>query len=238
MITPTWNRNDALVSRCIPSVRAQHLGVEHVVVSDGPDDALAARMRQDCPDVIYEALPEHDPTVRWGIRARLRALELAHGDIIVNLDDDDVLRPHCCSSLAAALTGVDFAYGEIFMHAKLIPGYVWASAPPTSGGIPTLGLACHREVFATHGAWRLDDGNTDWSMVMRWVNAGATWAFIPDVIAEAYGERLQLVEAAQQCLHVRPECAVPHRCPGLLRHLLPRAVVLDPPLELLGGVFG
>jgi glycosyltransferase involved in cell wall biosynthesis len=189
VITPTWQRNEVLLERCIPSVQDQtYPDIEHLVVSDGPGPDLAWAS-PGLQGVAHFELPTHDPSVRWGIRARLRGLELAHGDIIVNLDDDDVLRPHAVQALVDALDGKDFAYGEIFMHAKLIPGYVWGSAPPSSGGIPTLGLACHRSTFTKFGAWHLDDGNTDWSMVMRWVNRGATWAFIPDVIAEAYGER-------------------------------------------------
>ena len=42
VITPTWQRHALLLDRCIPSVAAQdYPNVDHVVVSDGPDPALA-----------------------------------------------------------------------------------------------------------------------------------------------------------------------------------------------------
>ena len=41
VITPTWQRADLLVNRCIPSVQAQDYPVvEHIIVSDGPDQLL------------------------------------------------------------------------------------------------------------------------------------------------------------------------------------------------------
>ncbi|MDQ2876669.1 MAG: glycosyltransferase family 2 protein [Actinomycetota bacterium] len=41
ILTPTWQRHETLFERCIPSVLAQAWpDIEHVIVSDGPDDAL------------------------------------------------------------------------------------------------------------------------------------------------------------------------------------------------------
>ncbi len=41
VITPTWNRHDLLLNRCIPSVEAQtYPDIEHIIVSDGPDPDL------------------------------------------------------------------------------------------------------------------------------------------------------------------------------------------------------
>ena len=45
VVTPTWQRHDLLMDRCIPSVAAQdYPDVEHVICSDGPDPDLAERL--------------------------------------------------------------------------------------------------------------------------------------------------------------------------------------------------
>ena len=69
VITPTWQRAELLTTRCIPSVAAQTVLVEHVVVSDGPDPALK-ELLTDC-DVVYAEVAEHanDPC-NYGARAR------------------------------------------------------------------------------------------------------------------------------------------------------------------------
>jgi glycosyltransferase involved in cell wall biosynthesis len=56
IVTSTWRRADMLMQRCIPSVMAQsYPNVEHIIVSDGPDDELLGKLRSfldesDAPD--------------------------------------------------------------------------------------------------------------------------------------------------------------------------------------------
>jgi hypothetical protein len=46
IVTPTWQRHDLLLNRAIPSVQAQgYPGVEHLVISDGPDPPLVVYVR-------------------------------------------------------------------------------------------------------------------------------------------------------------------------------------------------
>src|SRR4029077_2492629 len=84
VITPTWQRARLLLTRCIPSVAAQDYDgeVEHVIVSDGPDETLAG-----VPGVVF--LPDHRPAPNRGIWARLAGTRLATGDLIAYLDDDN-----------------------------------------------------------------------------------------------------------------------------------------------------
>ena len=76
VVTPTWQRRELLLERCIPSVRAQtHQPVEHLVISDGPDSELAALLAEHAPEVTFLQLPEHlDGTVDYGSRARNHGL--------------------------------------------------------------------------------------------------------------------------------------------------------------------
>lgn len=60
VITPTWNRHDLLLTRCLPSVQAQdYPAVEHVIISDGPDedlrDFLAKVRRPSAPGPVCRA---------------------------------------------------------------------------------------------------------------------------------------------------------------------------------------
>jgi glycosyltransferase involved in cell wall biosynthesis len=56
VVTSTWRRADVLMQRCIPSVMAQsYPNVEHIIVSDRPDDELLGKLRSfldesDAPD--------------------------------------------------------------------------------------------------------------------------------------------------------------------------------------------
>jgi glycosyltransferase involved in cell wall biosynthesis len=190
VVTPTWRRNDLLIGRCIASVGAQtHASIQHVVVSDGPDPALAARMADLGDLVTFEELPEHDPVARWGHRARLRGLELAKGDYIAYLDDDNAFRPDHVARLAAALEadpGAGFAYSLIQMNGHG-PAYIVGADPPFCGGIDTSAIM-HRRTLLETATWR-DEGwqeTVDWDLVARWMSAGITWAFDGEITADYY----------------------------------------------------
>ncbi len=85
-VIPTRNRPE-LVCRAVESVLAQtHTNIEAVVVVDGPDEAtLSALARFPHDRVCVVALTE---TV-GGAKARNIGVELAHGEWIALLDDDD-----------------------------------------------------------------------------------------------------------------------------------------------------
>lgn len=194
VITPTWQRYDLLLGRCVPSVRAQDYGsIEHIIVSDGPDPDLAERMAKVTSwagdSVRFEELPEHDPAVRWGVRCRLRGLEMAKGEYIAYLDDDNSFRPDHVSRLAAALEGspdAGFAYSRMEVHGRGTP-YLIGSDPPRCGLIDTSQIM-HRAALAEAATWR-DDGTqetVDWDLVDRWTAAGATWACVDAVTCDYY----------------------------------------------------
>lgn len=94
----TYNRSTLLTERCLPSVLGQDYdNLEVVVVGDGCTDDTAERVgRIRDPRLRFvnqerPAYPE-DPYLRWlvaGAQAGNRAMELATGDLICHLDDDD-----------------------------------------------------------------------------------------------------------------------------------------------------
>jgi len=108
IITPTWNRADGRLQRCVNSVLAQTFAdFEHIIVDDGSTD--------DTPDVVaaYD-----DPRIRYvyiehagRVVARNAGMERARGIWHLWLDSDDALD-------AMYLATVDY-------HAKMYPEARW-----------------------------------------------------------------------------------------------------------------
>jgi glycosyltransferase involved in cell wall biosynthesis len=179
----------------MPSVAAQpYINVEHVIVSDGPDPELAYRIAKVATwrrpgSVRFEQLPEHDPAIRWGLHARLRGIDLAKGDYIAYLDDDNAFRPEHISRLVAALEATPaagFAYSRMQVNGRG-PAYLIGSDPPFCGLIDTSQIM-HRRALLDVATWQ-DDGaqeTIDWDLVARWMAAGVTWACVPEITADYY----------------------------------------------------
>ncbi len=174
VVTATWQRHNLLLSRCLPSVQAQEYpAVEHVVVSDGPDAALARTL----PGL--HQLGVHDDAARFGHRARMHGIRLARGEFIAYLDDDDSWRPSHLRVLMDALqqAGAGFAYSRVIMHT---PGGLVriGDGPPAQGRIlPSSGMLHRREILAT-STWQDEPGAPDWQLVRRWLEAGVTYVSV------------------------------------------------------------
>lgn len=194
VITPTWQRHELLLGRCMPSVAAQTYHchyIEHIIVSDGPDPELAARIGRITAgrgqSVRFDELPEHDPAARWGHRARLRGLELARGEIIAYLDDDDAWRPDHCAVVARALQE----------HPEAACGWTRAAAwhqgeligvlggEPSYGRVITSAIFHRRELAAPWQPGIMHDQ----ALVDAWLDAGAGYVAAGEETADYYRER-------------------------------------------------
>lgn len=198
VITPTWQRHDLLMSRCVDSVYAQTWPrIEHIVVSDGPDRQLADILAKDLwrrpratRALVYDQLPEHlEGPVDYGSRARNRGLELATGDYIAYLDDDNAWRPDHLDILIEAIGDNDFAYSRMMRHPN---NDQVGDKPPVYGSIDTSLILHRRGLPQEKGMWPLphelglDKHAPDWGVVERWLNAGATWVHVPVVTVDYY----------------------------------------------------
>ena len=188
VITPTWQRHGLLLDRCIPSVAMQDYPLlEHVIVSDGPDPELGDLLASQSY-VVYDQLPVKS-SQRWGVAARLRALELAKGDLICYVDDDNAFRPQHLTRIAQAMErnpDAGFGYTQIMMH-RPDHAYVVGAPPPALGCIDTSAMF-HRASLLELGTWR-DDGHQstiDWDLAEQWLQAGAGWEFVPEITADYY----------------------------------------------------
>ena len=199
VVTPTWQRHDLLLTRCIPSVAAQeYLDVEHVIASDGPDPALAEQLAplEAMPGLRFVQVPWHNRVMDWGVGARLAALKQAKGEIIAYLDDDNAYRPNHLSRLVKALedTGVDFVYSRMRRYWPDGAQDLIGNSPPAYGQIDTS-IICHRASLLERATWAwspwiaremADPHAVDWHLVQRWLAAGASWAFVPAVTVDYY----------------------------------------------------
>ncbi len=186
VVTPTWQRHDVLLDRCIPSVAAQDWpNLQHVVVSDGPDMALSATLAND-PRVTYLELPTHDPAARWGHWARLAGIEATDAGYIAYLDDDNAFRPHHISTLMRALNQQPFsgyAYAQMILHCA--GGVVIGQTVPSYGQIDTS-MILHRRSILDTATWTQSLPTIDWDLVERWMQAGIGWAYAPVITSDKF----------------------------------------------------
>jgi glycosyltransferase involved in cell wall biosynthesis len=196
VVTPTWQRYDLLFGRCIPSVQAQtYHGVEHVIVHDGPpeDGAGPIRMRLDAEEpgygvpVQFDYIESHRPGGRT--RSRLRAIEMARGDLIGYLDDDDAYRPEHLALLVQALADnpeAGFAYSQMVSHdgTGMVQNVV-GQYPPAQCHIGTPMIVHHREILSC-ATWGPDRPDEDWRLVNGWVEAGISSVYVPVPTADVY----------------------------------------------------
>lgn len=187
VITGTWQRNDLLLTRCVPSVQAQTWPkVEHIIVSDGPDEVLeAARWPAG---VVFEALESHDPECFWGHRTKMRALELARGEFVAYLDDDDAYRPDHVALLAHALIDdptAGFAYSRMAAHMPG-PGLVRIGDGPLAHGRIGTQMIMHRRSVLDVETWRNISSCPEWDLVTRWLAAGVPYVSVDAVTVDYY----------------------------------------------------
>lgn len=186
VITSTHNRHGALV-RCCESVIAQtYQDIEHIVVSDGPDEELRAVLPSmaDPGRIRFAELGrswhEFMPRGSYGAAARLAGCLLARGEYITYLDDDDVFQPDHVASLVELIEErkVDFVYSKM---AKTEDNHVIAEIGdgfPRYGGIGTP-MILHRVGLLRYAMWDPNHGyGEDWGIVQKWLEAGADHAFL------------------------------------------------------------
>jgi glycosyltransferase involved in cell wall biosynthesis len=196
VITPTWQRHDMLLDRCIPSVQAQsYPAVEHIVISDGPDPALleklTAQLGASVRLPLLGMLSAAERGGRWGVKPRLRGLEMASGELITYLDDDDAFRPDHCALLVGALKAhpdAGMAYSKMASHGAAMepPGGTIIGGPelgPCAVGSPMI---MHRRELLELATWGPPDPMEDWRLVDRWLERGVIAYFVDRITVDVW----------------------------------------------------
>lgn len=206
VVTPTWKRNVLLLNRAIPSVAAQTYPgeIEHIVVSDGPDPALAAQLPGLHPGPNHSLglhqLPAHQDMCNRGLVPRLYGAAQAGHDLIAYLDDDNAWRREHLELLVRALlsSGAGFAYSRALCHDReRAVRYTIGTPVPELAQIDTS-LIVHRRGLLRTATWNLCGQPADWDLVSRWIAGGASWVFVPDITLDYYLRPAGAVVAAQR----------------------------------------
>jgi len=192
ILTPTWERSE-LLAGAIENVRAQtYRPVEHVIVSDGQGDratyelVMAALSSVSDVPIRYVALGRNWSSFlvdSFCAAPTTAAMLLAQGEYQAWLADDERMDPEHIELLVALLEarGADFAYSRVRMWMKGTEGSSWVigTDPPRCGQITNV---VYRAEVLRHGLFAFGAGGIgDWATINRWINAGATWAYLDRV---------------------------------------------------------
>jgi len=198
----TYDRNDLLLERSLASVRRQTYSVaEIIIVNDGMGgeklDELEQRIealgdgRIRLFTIPRQTYPE-DPQQRWcvlGMNARNFALDVAEGDWIAPLDDDDEWTDDHVEVLLRALgtTDADFAYGQSVYH--------WPDGRPQMAGRwpPGMGAFCDgAQIYRNGLGYRYDPMCVsrglpeDGDLWTRMWEGGVNFTFEPRIVHHYY----------------------------------------------------
>jgi glycosyltransferase involved in cell wall biosynthesis len=201
----TYNRNDLLFERSLPSVLAQtHRELDVHIVNDGMRGPELEELEQRITElprmpgrsvhlwrVVRQSYPD-DPATRWmvlGLNARNHALDHATGEWIASLDDDDEWTPDHIEVLLRAALGAeaDFAYGRSEYH--------WPDGRQQFAGVwpPGVGAFCDGAQLYRNGmGYRYDPGCVerglpeDGDMWERMRDGGVKFTFLPQLIHHYY----------------------------------------------------
>ena len=185
IITPTWQRHDYLLDRCIPSVQAQDYDfVDHVIVSDGPDPELRAKISSLEPGrhpIYFYEIPEREE-IKFGTRARRYGIEQAKGEFIGYNDDDDALLPeHCRLHAERLMASPDAGWSISRMISQTPSGPV-----PIGSIIPSLGnigtpMVVHRREMLDVATWGDPGSFEDWDLFSQWLESEIHYVYLEDV---------------------------------------------------------
>ena len=199
VIIPTHNRAELLTTRAIPSILNQtYQNFELIIVADTCTDDTKDRVQKiGDPRIKFVELTDRPPLpedlhARWRVAAaapRNKGFEMAQGEWITQIDDDDEFTPdHIEKLLKRALTGYDFVYGNILAIKPNGEQAIIGKYPPEYGHISTQSYICSSRYknikFNTDATatWEPED----WNFCRRVIEAGARVSYINEVVCIQY----------------------------------------------------
>lgn len=195
VIIATHNRAELLTTRAIPSVLNQtYQNFELIIVADRCTDDTRVRVQAiNDPRLKFIELTERPPLpedlhARWRVASaapRNKGLEIATGDWLTFLDDDDEFTPnHIEVLLQKALEGYDFVYGNILMITPTGERRIVGKYPPEHGHIGASSFICSAKYkhikFNTDPTATWEPG--DWNFIRRVIESGARVCYIDETV--------------------------------------------------------
>jgi hypothetical protein len=205
VIISTYNRSKLLTERAIPSVlRQTYQNFEIIIVGDNcTDDTEELVSKFNDKRIIFHNLPKRgsyptNPRHRWmvaGVVPANKSLELASGNWIAPLDDDDEFsEDHIELLLDKALKNkCEMVYGKC--QVEIQPGK-WVSIgsyPPELGAVYKVTILQHSKLkFFKYdiNAWKNEEAD-DWNILRRMIEAGVKIGFVNKSVGKHYLERQQ-----------------------------------------------
>ena len=228
VIIPTHNRAELLTIRAIPSVLNQtYQNFEMIIVADRCTDDTKDRVQKiNDPRIRFVELTDRPPLpddlqARWRVAAsapRNKGFEMAQGEWITQIDDDDEFTPnHIEILLERALTGYDFVYGNILAIKPNGEQAIIGSYPPEPGHISTQSYICssrYKNIKFNTDATATTEAE-DWNFCRRVIEAGARVSYINEVVCIQYlplraHDRLKEMERTDERFLPWIEGAQPH----------------------------
>ena len=225
VIIPTRDR-PAMLRDALESVARQTYGNwEAIVANDGSGDATAVVLSL-APQPASRVTVVKTEGARGAARARNRAIEAAHGEILAFLDDDDLFLPEHLAALVEAMAphGAPVAYTEsVAIEEKLVEGrrveVRRGSALPyrysrallmVRNMIPTANWGMRRECFKRWGGF--DEGLAcaeDWDLLLRF-SAQTPFLRVARTTTEVR-VRAGTPDSVTQRVPLRPTCELLYR---------------------------
>jgi hypothetical protein len=200
---PTRKRQELLIERALPSALEQtHENLEVIVVGDADTDVRAAveavpdtRVRFVSTTHRYER-PDGERWLTAATLTRNEGYRLARGRWLVDLDDDDALRPDSIAELLehARSRRLEVVYAKIQQHLPSGATKEIGSFPPALGDFSWHGAIVHAGLrFFEREHVAADLGLPgDWFRAERMLRAGVRIGWLDRVTGEYYPSRAWL----------------------------------------------
>lgn len=201
----TYNRARLLTERALPSIlRQTYTNLEIIVVGDACTDDTGARvasLRDERVRFVNRArrgeYPAH-PRLRWMVAGTYpinEALDLARGDFITHLDDDDEHAPDRLERLLAFCVEhrLDLAWHPFHMEDASGGWNLRHCRRFEKGSVTTSSCLYHgwfRKLKWDPRAYRFREPG-DWNRFRKFAYLGATMARYPEPLLKHYRERAQ-----------------------------------------------
>ena len=164
IITPTYNRPNSVIQRCIDSVKNQTFkDYEHIICSDGHEDRVKELVEKQNDNKLHYFSKKR--TGKYGNMIRDTCLEVSHGDYVVFVDDDNIIFPKYLevmyNSLKNSGEDVGFAVCDILHNGPLHqsigkPPMILTGIPIKVRNIDTLQVMFKKKALINVGGWLSD----------------------------------------------------------------------------------
>lgn len=202
----TYNRAKLLTERCLNSlIRQDYRNIEIIVVGDGCTDDTEQRVNAiNDPRIRFVNLTERgdypvNPDWRWMVAGTVpinRALDMANGDFITHLDDDDEHSPDRISKLLRFIqkTRADIVWHPFWRETAFDKWQMKTAEEFRKSQATTSSVFYHGWLRRIH--WDINAYKTrepgDWNRFRKFVYLGCTAKRFPEPLLKHYKERAQL----------------------------------------------